>query len=310
MKHLRASSIHGNGRHGFTLLEVLIAMALTTLLVSAVYASLALYFRMTQQGQASLYHDRVSRALFRQMSRDIQSIRYFVPEAEASEDGEPLDDQDSLPEQNGDQVEAATELETQGPQPSKGLSGDERSLTLYISQPDREMSYEQFSSTAGVDVRRSDLVAVRYFLADPNADGVEGVVGRRAVQGKAGTAEASEIQGIVRLLSDQFLLDLTDPRLLQDEQLVFGARILAPEVVSLQFEYFDGLNWQTKWDTVESGSLPQAIAVTIGLRILASEEYREAARLDPNLPEPSADPVVFRRHVIVLPLTEPVTGEL
>jgi hypothetical protein len=48
--------------------------------------------------------------------------------------------------------------------------------------------------------------------------------------------------------------------------------IIAPEVKSLQFQYFDGSNWQDTWDGTQAGSdgvtpigPPAAVAITVGV---------------------------------------------
>ena len=41
---------------------------------------------------------------------------------------------------------------------------------------------------------------------------------------------------------------------------------LAPEVEGLDFEYFDGSEWQQVWDSSASATLPQAVRVTIQFR--------------------------------------------
>lgn len=50
------------------------------------------------------------------------------------------------------------------------------------------------------------------------------------------------------------------------------AEVLADEIVSLTFAYFDGVNWLEEWDSVTIGSLPRAIRVTIGFRSKPDDE--------------------------------------
>ena len=42
-----------------------------------------------------------------------------------------------------------------------------------------------------------------------------------------------------------------------------GAQLIAPEVASIQFEFFDGVSWGTSWDSATSNSLPNAVRITI-----------------------------------------------
>ena len=50
------------------------------------------------------------------------------------------------------------------------------------------------------------------------------------------------------------------------DQVDADADELAPEVEGLDFEYFDGSEWQQVWDSSASASLPRAVRVTIQFR--------------------------------------------
>jgi hypothetical protein len=45
-----------------------------------------------------------------------------------------------------------------------------------------------------------------------------------------------------------------------------GAQLLADEVVGLGFEYFDGTEWLTEWDSATSGGLPRAIRIWLSIQ--------------------------------------------
>ena len=42
--------------------------------------------------------------------------------------------------------------------------------------------------------------------------------------------------------------------------------VLAPEVVAVQFQYFDGTEWRTEWDTDAEQALPLAIEITLAIQ--------------------------------------------
>lgn len=60
------------------------------------------------------------------------------------------------------------------------------------------------------------------------------------------------------------------------EQPQFGGPdvTVVPEVVDVQFRYFDGQTWQSSWDSLQSGKLPLAVEVTF--RVLTQNELKEA----------------------------------
>ena len=41
------------------------------------------------------------------------------------------------------------------------------------------------------------------------------------------------------------------------------AKLIAPEVVALEFQYFDGLDWYPQWDSETFGGLPAAVEITL-----------------------------------------------
>ena len=40
-------------------------------------------------------------------------------------------------------------------------------------------------------------------------------------------------------------------------------KLLAAEVANFQLEFFDGVTWTTSWDSGSSGTLPNAVRITI-----------------------------------------------
>ena len=80
------------------------------------------------------------------------------------------------------------------------------------------------------------------------------------------------------------------------------SNILAKEIVSLSFQYYDGYSWSSEWDSTTQGRLPRAIEVTLGF--LKPEHRRPGA---PNLP--GSETVLPIKHVILVPASSPVSGE-
>jgi hypothetical protein len=80
--------------------------------------------------------------------------------------------------------------------------------------------------------------------------------------------------------------EVTDP---------LSKQILASEVKSLEFSYFDGTSWQDSWDGTTIGAddvtpigPPVAIAITIGLAPRSAEDEEEV-------------PLKYYRHVVAIP---------
>ena len=103
---------------GFTLLEVLLAVGLTTLLMAALYTAMSVYWTTATESYDEIERAQIARAVLRQMARDIQSCTFV--EDELSTSGEEEDEMDD--------VDADTAMATY----TNGLFGTDTDLVLYI----------------------------------------------------------------------------------------------------------------------------------------------------------------------------------
>ena len=76
-------------------------------------------------------------------------------------------------------------------------------------------------------------------------------------------------------------------------------------MTSLEFRYFDGLTWQSEWDSVASERLPNAVEITLGLKRIISAEERLANQFNSAARSTMDQTIEYRRHVVALPLAEP-----
>jgi prepilin-type N-terminal cleavage/methylation domain-containing protein len=71
-------------RRGFTLFEVVVALALSVLLLAGVYAGMDLYWRFSTTGQEEVERAQIARAVLRQIETDLRSVVYQSPEMMAA----------------------------------------------------------------------------------------------------------------------------------------------------------------------------------------------------------------------------------
>ena len=74
------------------------------------------------------------------------------------------------------------------------------------------------------------------------------------------------------------------------------AQLISPEVVAVEFRYWDGEEWQTEWDSDEMGGFPVAIEVQ-----MIFDPDREDPNRDEN--DVNRDELEIQRTVIDLPLS-------
>jgi prepilin-type N-terminal cleavage/methylation domain-containing protein len=270
---------------GFTLLEVLIAMAVSLLLLGAVYSALDLHWKYSTAGRDEVERAQLVRAIFQRMELDIRSVVYPPPTASdasqmaaggsstgstagsatgpaagasgagtagtastASTAGTASTADGSTTTTPADSTEAIT-------QTTVGVIGDSQTLMLHVSRPSRHLEYATLFDEQSVAARSSDLLSVAYFVATSGGSGLQGLVGSRLGGGATGTA-----RGLARLEGDRLMMNLADEQGNLDA-LASQTELLAPEVTAVQFLYYDGAEWLTDWDSTALGGLPRAIRV-------------------------------------------------
>jgi prepilin-type N-terminal cleavage/methylation domain-containing protein len=307
---------------GFTLIEVVVALALSVVLLAAVYGSFLFYTRISVSAQRPIDQGQISRALFRQLSVDIRSVVFRPPDSTtragvaAAEEGTTSSgttDQSATgtgvttgaasgttpgngtgtsgtsgtagtagtsgtsgtadtaqvtgSTQDGATTVAAAPTLTAGA-PNLGLVGDATNLVLHVSRPERGLNYGSAAMAVSVSNRTSDLMSISYFVATRDGGGLAGMVGQQATPLSAirdPDQNDGHAVGLARLEGDRMAIDYADVQ--ADEQtLAEASRVIAREIVSLQFRYFDGSGWVASWDTGVEGRLPYAVEVTIGFR--------------------------------------------
>ena len=256
-------------RAAFTLLELMLALGLTATLLTAVYSALELHWRFSTLGQVEVERAQVARAIFTKMSADIRSTMYappvdeFVPEDTSDSD---TDDDTDTGSSTSDADEFLVEPIVEVTDPAEaysgssiGVFGDAVSVVLHINRPYRPGA----NSDEGVlnPESESNQKSISYFLA-----GGEGSLATM-VAGQFQTEQVYDdgIDGLARMSGDRFTLTLADQ---QGDmvQLASQTKLLAEEINSLSFEYHDGVEWLTEWDSDVQERVPNAIGVTIGFR--------------------------------------------
>jgi hypothetical protein len=57
---------------------------------------------------------------------------------------------------------------------------------------------------------------------------------------------------------------------------LINGELLAPEVTSMQFQYYDGSEWVDSWDSGEMGGLPPVVQVTLHVTVKKPERVRSS----------------------------------
>lgn len=155
-----------------------------------------------------------------------------------------------------------------------GIYGNQYQLQLDISRLPRFDEYQSMlaanNSTLGITDIPSDVKTVTYYVL--NGGVPAGATGMTATNQDVLTSTDPDVvqRGLVRRQLDRAvsqyalangLLSATDS----------AGEIVAAEVASIEFQYFDGIEWRYEWDTEVEGSLPVAIQIIMLLEAPSME---------------------------------------
>ncbi len=299
-----------NSRPGFTLLEVILSLALAALVFVALAMAIDIHLRVADVGRTKVEEAQLARTLLVKIADDIRgAVRYQPMDAESllselTDMAELPDGAEELAGQMGvdlpdmDDEDRTSDLSEADSIPAMpGLYGNQHQLQVDISRLPRLDQFEQELATAtgsSVTDRLSDVKTVAYYVTRQADLQEQGGLVRRELD-RAVTAWAEE-QGT--------LVDMELEHQLSGEP-------LAPEVAAIEFRYFDGGQWHEEWDSVERGGLP--LAVEIGIALLPPQHrdtWFASEPSDEDAFEENEELHVYRL-IVHLPLAEDTSsGEL
>jgi prepilin-type N-terminal cleavage/methylation domain-containing protein len=224
---------HPRSRQGFTLVEVIAAIAISTVLIAAVYVTLGLMLNSVRAGKEAIASLQIVRGTAVRLKADIrQSLGLLVtaPAVQSALSGAGSGGAGGTGTGTGGAASSSSD-----PQPYQfnlGLQGDDTQMTIYAS---RLPSYNQ----ADADTPNTILSDLRTITYSANGGGLV----RQEVINVLSTSDPT-----------------SDP--------ATTTEVLAPEVTEVHFQYFDPIAnaWQTQWDGTTNGP-PAAVEVTLTIQM-------------------------------------------
>ena len=293
-------------RSGFTLLEVLLALALASVLLTAVWASLDLFYRYSDAGREEADRLQVTRALFQALDRDLRSAIQPPETPPTTAATSSTNDSSSTSSQSTTGGSTTSTSSSSSASGGTGSSGSSSSTPppnpivfigdaeAFIFQSLLPQSLEQASLAAaatGSSGFRRDLQWVGW-----------SATGKLPTNLPSGTSLPppplqEEIDGrpqVVRwqtdVLGDSSEASAPPPSFPIPPEVV-------PELLRFHLRYFDGAEWVEKWDSQLDKGLPLAVEIEVDIASYAEvEAVRESKRqFRPRDAE-------FKTHKTVIPL--------
>jgi prepilin-type N-terminal cleavage/methylation domain-containing protein len=247
-----ASSSTRRSRSAFTLLEVTLALAISLIILGGAYEVLNRQLYLAEIGRDLVEETALARVILDRMAADITASLGGV-------------DPQQLPDISSDSTEALLQAETFAPLFNNGVEGTNSLLIIAASRVPRELLAADKRRLDSASLPKvSDLRRISYWFVD---DGSTAGLCRQ------------ELSGVTSGDFDVKPPDVGDA----------ATYLIAPEVSSVMFEFFDGVNWQSVWNGSSYAAdgqtplgPPSAIRVTLTVRSrdgLRTKDYRRTVAL-------------------------------
>jgi len=282
-------------RGAFTLLEMLLTTLLSAVLMVGIWSLSTLYIAFFESGRERTQEAQLVRSLMQQFSDDLLAAIQIL----SNDASPPAASTLTGPVRRGGPV-LFVEFTTR---PHFGLVGAQRSLQLTILRAAPPLDQENLDgrleslphATSRPIVRAPDLRRIVYSFEEPyesQANDRRPPAGLLRRELAWETARSLADDEDAPLFGDSFhptavssplpadepgLAAVGEERLENDaqpaEQSADESILLVPEVVAIEFRYFDGQAWSSQWDSRTRKTLP--VAVEIAMEVMSTKELQE-----------------------------------
>lgn len=334
---------------GFTLLEVILAMALSAIVLLLVSMAIKVHLNATDTRRTQIEEAQLARAVLQRIADDLRSTVQYKPIDFSSVaslgglDGLEADDLEGLAEDGGgdppggenefgdqestddaEQSAAGGVADIAGeaaPRSVPGLYGNRYELQLDVSRLPRLDEYDLVirgdTEQGAVDLP-SDIKSVAYYVVGGSApapaaggDGMRGNTSPAQLGAFNPNQEPAKPAGLVRRSLDRAVTQYAIETGDLD-RINSAGELLAAEVIAVEFRYSDGVEWFEEWNTDERGSLPLTVQVAVAIDMHSQERAELPGYTTSMLTDEAAElpQAVVYRLLVHLPLAELPSEEL
>lgn len=270
-------------RRGLTLLELMLALSLTTIVLGVIGMAIDLNLRVLDSRRDVVEDAQLARAILRLIADDLRgavqapSIDFSsvmdlaaggLPEGmdvagledAAGDLGIDTSGLDALG-MSDDASGASQDIAASGePAPEPGLYGNQYELLIDTSRLPRVDQFQRMiteDSQLALEDIPSDVKTVAYYVVTEANAGL-------VTSAQLNNSEEPEYGLARRVLDRAVTLRATESA--GSMGLQNAGEIIAPEVVGIEFQYFDGAEWLMEWDSSEKGGLPVAVRILLAIR--------------------------------------------
>lgn len=305
-------------RRGFTLLEIVLTVSLSVALMALIGAAIQFYAHDMDVSNTDIRQTQIAAAIIQMIEDDLRATIHNEPvdmeglatllssvasqtgggggNAEADTEGLSsagimADEEDLAPAEDEEIPDLTSGVAIlQNP----GLIGNQYQIQIDVSRLPRLEEYIVMMDENQLDIEDipSDVKTVTYFVQPEAATGVQDQLARQNPSTGAG--------GLVRRSLDRAVTNFAAERGSLGALAQTG-EILAPEVVGLEFSYWDGITWQLEWSSDAYDELPLAVQI----KLTMTNPIAIAAGLSPD----DENALRVFTHIVRLPMANPLEDE-
>ena len=272
-------------RAAYTLLELILALALSVIVMLGISMAIQLYLVALTKQQAFIERKLVAKGVREMIGNDLRgAIQYKAEDysdlenlvqsqlMKVNQAASALSGEESAPEEQA--ADPVIDEENVAFRPT--LIGTENAILIDVSRLPRLDEYNPLVANLESSAQSpSDVKSVAYFVSlSETQDNSQVQFANKVAPG--GLYRRAIDRAVANYSGDTSLLQSADDY----------CRLVASEIAQIQFRYFDGEDWQLQWDSVENGGFPTAIEVTIVIdpqRSVAGQNYSYAGFDNQNM---------------------------
>jgi len=312
----------------------MLALGLTTVILLAISMAIDLHLRSFDSRRKRLEESQLARAILTIISddircvvmeyqQDVSAVETLVQEtaqsaisavtggAGGNQGGGEQGGSGASSEDSGGTIDTGSEEMTSAATqdlanaltlPTKpGIYGNQYQLQLDISRLPRFDEYQAMLVPDPTSTLRdipSDVKTVTYYVLSPQA-ALPNAAANVALEDPTASTNPDVVgRGLVRRQLDRAVTQwaMSNGVFTQDGSL---GEVIAPEVVSIEFQYFDGLEWRLEWDTELEGALPVAIQIVL---LMESPTGAAVSQDQPVARTPELDLTNLRYYRLLVPV--------
>jgi hypothetical protein len=161
-----------------------------------------------------------------------------------------------------------------------GLYGSSTTLVFDASRAIPLPTQAQLLTSAGASTSTlGQLHRISYYVGTASSTGSGAASTAYTTPSSTMSNSMTGGTGLVRQVMDHAIAEWT---ILNGSQNTMNSpQLLAPEVVAIQFRYFDGAQWYDAWDSQQQAGLPTAVEITLSLSALSASDIEAGMTSSP-----------------------------